>query len=84
MEAVIERLRANADIVLFDTPPVVGVTDAAVLANRVDGVLLIFSAGTTTRERGRQARQILEKVKANIVGVVLNNAEVSQEYGYYG
>jgi capsular exopolysaccharide synthesis family protein len=84
MEAVIARLRDAADIVLFDTPPVVAVTDAAVLATRMDGVLLVFAAGTTSRERARQARQILEKVKANIIGVVLNNAAVEKEYGYYG
>jgi capsular exopolysaccharide synthesis family protein len=84
MEAVIARLRDQADIVLFDTPPVVAVTDAAVLATRMDGVLLVFQAGKTSRERARQARQILEKVKAHIVGVVLNNAEVEKEYGYYG
>ena len=84
MEAAIERLRAAADIVLFDTPPVVTVTDAAVLATKVDGVLLVFQAGRTSRERARRARQILEKVKANIIGVVLNNAKVEQGYGYYG
>ena len=84
MEAVIARLRSEADIVLFDTPPVVAVTDAAVLATRVDGVLLVFQAGRTSRERGRQARQILEKVKANIIGVVLNNAPAEEGYGYYG
>ena len=84
MEAEIARLRAEADIVLFDTPPVIAVTDAAVLATRVDGVLLVFQAGKTSRERARRAREILEKVKANIVGVVLNNAEVEQGYGYYG
>lgn len=84
MEAVIARLRAEADIVLFDTPPVVAVTDAAVLATKVDGVLLVFLAGKTSRDRARRARQMLEKVKANIVGVVLNNAEVEQGYGYYG
>lgn len=84
MESVIARLRAEADVVLFDTPPVGAVTDAAVLATRVDGVLLVFQAGKTSRERGRQARQILEKVKANIIGVVLNNAAVERGYGYYG
>lgn len=84
MEAVIARLRDEADMVLFDTPPVVAVTDAAVLAPRLDGVLLVFQAGTTTRDRARQARQILEKVKAHIIGVVLNNASVEQQYGYYG
>jgi non-specific protein-tyrosine kinase len=84
MEAVITRLRAEADIVLFDTPPVIAVTDAALLATKVDGVLLVFQAGKTSREHGRKAREILEKVKANIVGVVLNNAEVEEGYGYYG
>ena len=41
-------------------------------------MLLVFQAGKPSRERGRQARQILEKVKANIVGVVLNNARVKR------
>jgi non-specific protein-tyrosine kinase len=82
MERVIARLRDEADMVLFDTPPVTAVTDAAVLATRVDGVLLVFQAGVTRRERARQARQVLEKVKANIIGVVLNGAHVEQDYGY--
>src|SRR6185503_365457 len=62
MEVVIARLCAEADIVLFDTPPVNAVTDAAVLATKVDGVLLVFQAGKTSRDSARQARQILEKV----------------------
>jgi non-specific protein-tyrosine kinase len=83
MEQVIARLRAEADVVLFDTPPVVAVTDAAVLATRVDGVLLVFQAGRTRRDRARQSRQILEKVKAHVVGVVLNGAHLDDEYNYY-
>lgn len=83
MEALIARLRAEADIVLFDTPPVVAVTDAAVLATRMDGVLLVLQAGRTRRDRAREARQKLEKVKANIIGVVLNNAKLEAGYGYY-
>ena len=84
MVALIARLRAEADIVLFDTPPVIAVTDAAVLATRVDGVLLVLQAGKTRRERAREARTLLEKVKAHIVGVVLNNARLEPGYGYYG
>jgi non-specific protein-tyrosine kinase len=83
MEALIERLRAEADIVLFDTPPVTAVTDAAVLATRMDGVLLVLQAGKTRRDRAREARRLLEKVKANIVGVVLNNARQEAGYDYY-
>jgi non-specific protein-tyrosine kinase len=82
MEQLIARLRNEADIVLFDTPPVVAVTDAAVLATRVDGVLLVLQAGQTRRDRAREARQKLEKVKANIIGVVLNNAKLEAGYGY--
>jgi capsular exopolysaccharide synthesis family protein len=81
MEALIARMRAAADIIIFDTPPVVAVTDAAVLATRVDAVLLVLQAGHTRRDRAREARQKLEQVKANIVGVVLNNARL--ESGYY-
>ena len=84
MEQTIARLRSEADVILFDTPPVVAVTDAAVLATRVDGVLLVLQAHKTSRDRARQAKQILEKVKANIIGVVLNGAEIEQGYGYYG
>lgn len=83
MEALIERLQAEADVVLFDTPPVTAVTDAAVLATRLDGVLLVFQAGKTRRDRAREARRMLEKVKANIVGVVLNNARLESSYEYY-
>ncbi|NTU81162.1 MAG: CpsD/CapB family tyrosine-protein kinase [Chloroflexales bacterium] len=82
MGALIERMRSEADIVLFDTPPAVAVTDAAVLAPRVDGVLLVLQAGHTRRDRAREARQLLEKVKANIVGVVLNGAKLERGYSY--
>jgi non-specific protein-tyrosine kinase len=83
MEVLIERLRSEADMVLFDTPPVIAVTDAAVLATRLDGVLLVLQAGKTRRDRAREARRQLEKVKANIIGVVLNNARMEASYGYY-
>jgi len=82
MGALIEQLSASADIVLFDTPPVVAVTDAAVLAPRVDGVLLVLHAGQTRRDRAREARRLLEKVKAHIVGVVLNGAKLERGYTY--
>jgi non-specific protein-tyrosine kinase len=82
MGAMVERLRASADMVLIDTPPVVAVSDAAVLAPQVDGVLLVLQAGHTRRDRAREARQILEKVKAHIIGVVLNNARLEGGYSY--
>lgn len=76
MLEVIESLKEQAEFVLFDTPPIVAVTDAAVLATRMDAVLLVLRAGKTRRELALRARAQLEKVQANLLGVVLTNATV--------
>jgi len=73
MEEIIAALLERADVVLFDAPPVVAVTDAAVLATKVDGVLLVINAGGTKRDYARTAKARLEKVNANLLGAVLNN-----------
>lgn len=84
MEEVIATLVEGADQVLFDTPPVVAVTDAAVLATKVDGVLLVVSAGKTRREYARTAVQRLEQINARLVGTVLTNVEMGAGFkGYY-
>jgi non-specific protein-tyrosine kinase len=84
MGEIIDKLRSQADLVLFDAPPSNVVTDAAVLASRVDGVLLVFSAGRTKRDHAQRAKALMEKVNARLVGVVLNNvrADVSLQ-SYY-
>jgi capsular exopolysaccharide synthesis family protein len=74
MDEVIASLAEQADIVLFDAPPVVAVTDASLLASKVDGVLLVVKAGNTRRDHVRAAKDRLEKVNARLVGAVLLNA----------
>jgi capsular exopolysaccharide synthesis family protein len=81
---ILHALRAVADVIIIDTPPVLAVTDAVVLAPRVDGVILVLRAGHTRREPAKQARAVLEKSKANIVGIVLNDAELNATTDYYG
>ena len=83
MEEVIEALRQRADILLFDAPPVVVVTDAAVLGTKVDGVLLVVSAGRTRRDHAQRARELLERVHVRIVGAVLTNAPRDVTLGSY-
>lgn len=84
MEEVIAALAKQADQVFFDTPPVVAVTDAAVLATKVDGVLLVISAGKTRREQARIAVQRLEQINARLVGTVLTNVQMGPGFtGYY-
>jgi non-specific protein-tyrosine kinase len=85
VDKVIDQLLAQADIVLFDAPPVIAVTDAAVLGAKVDGVLLVISAGKTRREHAERAKELLEKAKVRIVGVTLTNAPKDGSLGgYYG
>jgi len=74
MEQVIDALKERADIILFDAPPVVAVTDAAVLGTKVDGVLLVVSAGRTRRDHAERAKELLERVHVRILGAVLNEA----------
>ncbi len=76
MEEIIATLREKADLVLFDAPPIIAVTDAAVLASKVDGVLLVIRAGTTKRDHAQRAKALLEKVNARLVGAVLNNVRM--------
>ncbi|MBI4300073.1 MAG: polysaccharide biosynthesis tyrosine autokinase, partial [Chloroflexi bacterium] len=82
MKGLIRQLKAIADIVIFDTPPVLAVTDAAVLAQEVDGAMLVFAAGETRRGASVQARDALKAVGANIIGAALNKSS-SSGYAYY-
>jgi capsular exopolysaccharide synthesis family protein len=83
MEEIIANLKSRADIVLFDAPPVIAVTDAAVLATKVDGVLLVIRAGKTRREHAARAKELLEKVNVRLVGAVLSDAPPDQSLGGY-
>ncbi len=84
MKETLAALLKKADVLLFDAPPVLAVTDALVLAVRTDGVLLVVKAGGTTREHVQQAKERLERVNARIVGAVLNNAPTdAMLQGYY-
>jgi non-specific protein-tyrosine kinase len=82
MKSLIEALKGKADVVLFDSPPAMVVTDAAVLAGQVDGVLLVTEAGNTRREIAQQAKEDLTKVGANVLGAVLNKLSL-RGAGYY-
>jgi non-specific protein-tyrosine kinase len=83
MEQVIAALKARADVILFDAPPVVSVTDATVLGTKVDGVLLAVCAGRTRREHAQRAKELLERVHVRIIGAVLNDAPRGVVLGGY-
>lgn len=78
------ELKEQADYVLCDAPPVLAVTDAALWAGKVDGVMLVVNAGATQREHAQRAKAVLEKVHARIVGAVLLNADKAVAVSGYG
>lgn len=86
MMAVIEEAETRYDLVIFDTPPVLAVTDAQVLASQMDGVILVISSSRTQRDEAVKAKQFLEAVHANLLGCVLNNRKQAKGdyYYYYG
>jgi non-specific protein-tyrosine kinase len=83
MKEIIDVLSQRADIVLFDAPPIIAVTDAAVLSSKVDGVLLVIDAGGTKRDHAQRAKALLEKVNAHLVGAVLNNVKMDTSLHQY-
>jgi non-specific protein-tyrosine kinase len=83
MARLIARLRQEADVVLFDSPPVVLATEAVELATQVDGVLLTVSAGRTKRDDAQRAVHLLKRVGARLVGSALANLPVDAEQRKY-
>lgn len=80
---LLARLQAGADVLIVDSPPVLAVADAAVLARKVDGVLLVLRAGRTKRDQAAKARALLNKANANLLGAVLTNAKVEPSLQKY-
>jgi capsular exopolysaccharide synthesis family protein len=73
--AKLEKLSDQADFVVCDAPPVLAVTDAALWASKVDGVLLVVNAGSTQRDQAQRAQIVLQKVRAHLVGALLLNVD---------
>jgi capsular exopolysaccharide synthesis family protein len=82
MDEVIERLGQEAEYLLFDVPPVLAVSDAAVLGRKLDGVLLVVKAGNSRREAISRAQEALTRVGVNLLGAVLTNAPRSSHKVY--
>jgi capsular exopolysaccharide synthesis family protein len=83
MALLTEQARTRADVVLFDSPPLLPVADAEVTATQVDGVLMVVRVGETNRRALAQARRRLERVGAKIVGAVLNFVPASRRDDRY-
>ncbi|WP_281366403.1 CpsD/CapB family tyrosine-protein kinase [Paraliobacillus salinarum] len=85
MQRVVDRACEYYDMILFDTPPVLAVTDAQILANVCDGSILVLRSKQTDYEAAQKARDLLQPAKAKLLGAVLNDREMKKgsDYHYY-
>lgn len=83
MGQVMEQLRESYDLIIFDMPPVVAVTDAQIMSSLVDGTMLVVREGVSDKRAIIKAQQLLDMVNANLLGVVYNGATKATDQGYY-
>ncbi len=83
MRDLISELKQHYDFVFFDSPPVMGVSDASILASEVDMTLQVIQYRRYPQPMNIRAKQLIEKVGGNLVGIVLNNINMSQDESYY-
>ncbi|MBI3879437.1 MAG: polysaccharide biosynthesis tyrosine autokinase [Verrucomicrobia bacterium] len=83
MKALIHELKRRYDFVFFDSPPILGVSDASILASEVDMTLLVVQYRKYPQAMTMRAKQMVEKVGGNLIGVVLNNINMAHDSYYY-
>ena len=83
MDALVKRLRQDYDHIIFDSPPVLPITDATIISSLVDGVLMVVECDMTTRAALSRACKVIEHAGGKIIGTVLNKVDVRRD-GYYG
>lgn len=83
MDTLLAALKGAADYLVLDSPPVIAVTDACVLARKADGVLLVLDADQVRPEMAQKAKELLVNAQGTIIGVILNRAEIESEHSYY-
>jgi capsular exopolysaccharide synthesis family protein len=83
MKELIAELKQRYDFIFFDSPPILGVSDASILASEVDLVMQVIQYRRYPQPMTIRAKQMIEKVGGNFIGMVLNNINMSQDEGYY-
>ena len=83
MKEMLAELKQRYDFIFFDSPPILGVSDASVLASEVDMVIQVIQYRRYPQPMSIRAKQLIEKVGGNLIGIVLNNINMSQDESYY-
>lgn len=83
MDLLFEQALDVYDLLIFDTPPVLSVTDSVILANKCEGTILVVNSGKTEKEHAIKAKEaITASRKTRLLGAVINNVNVQKDTGY--
>ncbi|WP_438351891.1 CpsD/CapB family tyrosine-protein kinase [Paenibacillus sp. FA6] len=83
MKTILEQMKEQYDVILFDTPPVLAVTDALIVSSLCDGIILVVNSSKVKKELVKKAKANLEHVHSRFLGVVLNNINTGKRNPYY-
>lgn len=83
MKDLVAELAAKYDMVIFDAPPIIGVSDASLLVREVDGVMLVVQHRKYPRSVSMRAKAMVENAGGRLIGVVLNKINIAKDYSYY-
>jgi capsular exopolysaccharide synthesis family protein len=83
MRGLLKEVSSRFDIVLLDSPPVIAVTDSAVLSSCIDGVIIVVRSEQTDRDALLRAVTLLKNVNAKLLGMLLNHLDIRHQYGSY-
>lgn len=83
LDALLQHVKNDYDIIIIDSPPLLSVTDAQILANKCDGTILILNTGVVDKRAVKKAKALLAASHTRILGVVLNNYKTPSHFNYY-
>ncbi len=86
MNQLISEFEELFDLIIFDMPPVIAVTDAQVMSSKAEGTIFVVNKDGADKEMVTKSKELLERVNANVIGVVFNRVELKGDnyYYYYG
>lgn len=83
LDALLQHVKNDYDMIIIDSPPLLSVTDAQILANKCDGTIIILNTGVVDKRAVKKAKALLSASRTKILGVVLNNYKTPSHYNYY-
>ncbi|MBC9825911.1 CpsD/CapB family tyrosine-protein kinase [Carnobacterium inhibens] len=86
MNHLLSEIEGIFDLIIFDMPPVIAVTDAQIMASKVDGTIFIINKDGADKEMVLKSKELLNKVNSNVLGAVFNRVDTKKDqyYSYYG